>query len=143
MKLCKWFFWAMLAMVAMVTLLSACAPMKDAVNPYNENFKCRASGDDGKCIDTPSAYKEARYPVPEDALANQTEVESQVNSQANRYRMLAELLPEEKKPILQAPKIMRVLLLPYKGENQELFMTRYVYVKIEDSDWILSNINEK
>jgi len=139
MKHCKWFLFDMVAMVAMVTLLAACAPMKDAVNPYNENFKCQASGDDGKCIDTPSAYKEARYPVPEDTLTNLTEVEAQVD----RYRMLTELLPEEKKPILQAPKIMRILLLPYKGENQELFMTRYAYVKIEDSDWILSNINEQ
>lgn len=139
MKHCKWFLLTIVAMVAMVTLLPACAPMQDAVNPYNENFKCQASGDDGKCIDTPSAYKEARYPVPEDTLTNLTEVEAQVD----RYRMLSELLPEEKKPILQAPKIMRILLLPYKGENQELFMTRYAYVKIEDSDWILSNINEQ
>ena len=139
MKHCKWFLLAMVTMVAMVTLLPACAPMKDAVNPYNENFKCQASGDDGKCIDTPSAYMEARYPVPEDTLTNLTEGEAQVD----RYRMLTELLPEEKKPILQAPKIMRILLLPYKGENQELFMTRYAYVKIEDSDWILSNINEQ
>jgi conjugal transfer pilus assembly protein TraV len=45
--------------------------------------------------------------------------------------------------MLQPPKILRVLLLPYKGEDNELFMTRYVYVKIEDSKWILTDLNEK
>ncbi len=57
--------------------------------------------------------------------------------------MLAELLQEEKKPLLQPPKILRVLLLPYKGEDEELFMSRYVYLKIEDSKWILTDLTEQ
>lgn len=134
-KHCKRF----LLLAALSLLLPACTTMKDAVNPYDEDFKCKASDETGKCIDTTSAYKEARYPMPQDTPLSVSEAETE----ANRYRMLTELLPEEKKPILQPPKILRVLLLPYKGENQELFMTRYVYVKIEDSDWILSDINEQ
>ncbi len=30
----------------------------------------------------------------------------------------------------------------YEGEGDELFMTRYVYLKVEESDWILSDISE-
>lgn len=122
-------------------LLSACGTMKDAINPYNENFKCRAPEDNGECIDTPAAYKKARYPeiVSDEYPANGLQQEVQ----DNRYKILAELLQEPKKPMLQPPKILRVLLLPYKGENEELFMTRYIYVKIEDSKWILTDLTEK
>lgn len=125
--------------ILVVAGLSACAPLEKAVNPYEENFKCRASDDTGKCIDTPSAYKEARYPkIPEMAGMPGAEL----NKQDQRYQMVAGLLEEPKKPMLQPPKILRVLLLPYKGEGEELFMTRYVYVKVEEADWILTDINE-
>ena len=120
--------------------LSACASMESAVNPYDENFKCKASDETGKCIDTPTAYKEARYPKVEaeqEILSNTT-----ANKEDQRYQMVAGLLEEPRKPILQPPKIMRVLLLPYEGEGEELFMTRYVYLKVKESDWILTDINE-
>ena len=137
MKHCKIF--VLLTMAAI--LLSACSTMKDAINPYNENFKCRAPEDDGECIDTPTAYKKARYP---EIVSDEYPVNGlQQEIQDNRYKVLAELLQEPKKPMLQPPKILRVLLLPYKGENEELFMTRYIYVKIEDSKWILTDLTEK
>lgn len=121
--------------------LSACAPLENAVNPYEEEFKCRASDDTGKCIDTPNAYKEARYPRIEEPLQSGQPTPG-LSESDHRYQMVAGLLEEPQKPILQPPKIMRVLLLPYEGEEEELFMTRYVYLKVEESDWILSDISE-
>jgi len=126
----------------MALLLSACAPAKDIINPYNEDFKCRATDDEGKCIDTPSAYKEARYPQTTEKKSGHSDDELQT-AQDNRYRILAELLQEPRKPLLQPPKVLRVLLLPYRGEDDELFMTRYVYLKIEDAKWILTDLEEK
>ncbi len=124
-------------------LLTACGPLQETVNPYNENFKCRARDDAGECIDTPTAYKKARYPEPVsgDEAEPATGITHEI--QDNRYRLVAGLLQEEKKPLLQPPKILRVLLLPYKGEGGELFTSRYVYVKIEDSKWILTDLSEE
>lgn len=122
-------------------LLSSCAPLMETINPYEENFKCKAKNDAGECIDTPTAYRKARYPEP--AQDAKVSLESKQEALNNRYKILAELLQEEKKPLLQPPKILRVLLLPYKGEKEELFMSRYVYVKIEDSQWILTDLVEK
>ena len=121
-------------------LLTSCGPV---LNPYNEDFKCRARDDAGECIDTPTAYKKARYP--ETATEEKAEPTKGLKQeiQDNRYKVLAGLLQEEKKPLLQPPKILRVLLLPYKGEDEELFMSRYVYVKIEDSKWILTDLTEQ
>ncbi len=126
-----------------VLLFQACAPMQDAINPYEESFKCRAKDDNGECIDTPTAYKKARYPetASEGEVEPSTGIKQEV--QDNRYKLVAELLQEEKKPLLQPPKILRVLMLPYKGEDEELFMSRYIYVKIEDSKWILTDLTEE
>ena len=121
--------------------LAACAPLENAVNPYEEDFNCRASEEAGRCIDTPSAYKEARYPTVEEPLQARTPTPG-LSEPDQRYQMVAGLLEEPQKPILQPPKIMRVLLLPYEGEGDELFMTRYVYLKVEESGWILSDISE-
>ena len=124
----------------LLLLLTVCGPV---LNPYNENFKCRAKDDAGECIDTPSAYQKARYPEqsPQDTI-NPTPTE-QLRLQDNHYRLVSELLEEETKPLLQPPKILRVLLLPYKGEDEELFMSRYVYLKVEDSQWVLTDISEQ
>jgi len=126
-------------LIGAALVMSACSPLKTAINPYEEDFKCRAADDTGKCVDTPKAYEEARYPAGPDTMMSAPAREAQ----SRRYTLLAGLLPGEKKPLLQPPKIIRVLLLPYKGEKGELFMTRYVYLKIENSRWLLTNINEK
>lgn len=45
--------------------------------------------------------------------------------------------------MLNPPKILRVLLLPYKGENNELFMTRFAYLEIEPFQWVLTEVSEE
>ena len=140
----------LLLLLGCIALLSnGCAPMKDAINPYEETFKCKAAEDTGECIDTPTAYEKARYPEQEADryIEDNPDVQElhikKLTVQEQRYKALTRLLEKPKKPLLQPPKILRVLLLPYKGENEELFMTRYVYVKIEDSKWILTDLVEK
>lgn len=124
-------------------LLTACAPLQETINPYEENFNCKARDDAGECIDTPTAYKKARHPKPVPEGESEPASGAKQDVQDNRYKVVAKLLQEEKKPLLQPPKILRVLLLPYKGEDEELFMSRYVYVKIEDSKWILTDLTEE
>ncbi len=126
-----------------ILLFQACAPLQDAINPYEENFRCKAKDDAGECIDTPTAYKNARYSKPVSSAEQDLIDKNKQIIQDNRYKILTDLLEEPEKPMLQPPKILRVLLLPYKGEDDELFMTRYVYLKIEDSKWILTDLNEK
>jgi conjugal transfer pilus assembly protein TraV len=120
-------------------LLPGCGPV---LNPYEENFKCRAKDDTGECIDTPTAYQKARYPETEENVVPPNSDSAQRELQNSRYEIINDLLQEETKPLLQPPKIIRVLLLPYKGEDEELFMSRYVYLKIEDSQWVLTDIEE-
>jgi conjugal transfer pilus assembly protein TraV len=165
-------------------LISMMATGCSVVNPYEENFRCRTRDDAGKCIDTPSAYEEARnppdmsfatcennngetVPCPEqkdssnclnsngDSVPCSSDESIKVvmsplqtnpnklSAQNSRYKTLTELLDEPDKPMLEPPKIIRVLMLPYKGEGDELFMTRFVYLKLKESQWVLTDIREK
>jgi conjugal transfer pilus assembly protein TraV len=144
----------------LLLLLSGCGGVGRIVNPYEENFKCRTRDDAGKCISTPSAYKEARFTdtdnagetsctntngdtVPCPPATTDASNINQLTAQNSRYKALTALLTEPDKPMLEPPRIMRVLMLPYKGENDELFMTRYVYLKLRESQWVLTDISEK
>jgi len=130
----------MIACLVALAFVSGCARVKDAVNPYEENFRCKAKDSDGKCLDTPTAYKEARLP---DSSGDKNVNASQIEAQNSRYKALTDLLEAPETPVLNPPKILRVLLLPYKGENNELFMTRYAYLEIEPSQWVLTEVSEK
>lgn len=128
--------------ILILLFVSGCAGVKDVVNPYEENFRCKAKDSDGKCLDTPTAYREARLPDGQDIEKNSINI-SHVEAQNSRYKALTDLLEAPENPVLNPPKILRVLLMPYKGENNELFMTRYAYLEIEPSQWVLTEVSEK
>ena len=121
-----------------LTVVAGCAPVKNAVNPYEENFRCRARDSEGQCVDTPTAYRQARVPDP--ATASSSAVQDE--AQGERYRAISDLLAAPETPLLNPPKILRVLLLPYRGEANELFMSRYAYLEIEPAEWVLTEVRE-
>ena len=62
----------------------------------------------------------------------------------NQYRSalfdkFSGLLKEPKTPIVSPPKVMRVLLLPYTGQENEFYMLRYVYFFVDKPRWILGD----
>ena len=126
-----------IGLLAMV-VLSGCGPVKNAVNPYEENFRCRAKDSEGQCVDTPTAYRQARVPDP--ATASTSAVQDE--AQGERYRAISDLLAAQETPLLNPPKILRVLLLPYRGEANELFMSRYAYLEIKPAEWVLTEVRE-
>ena len=121
-----------------LTVVAGCAPVKNAVNPYEENFRCRAKDSEGQCVDTPTAYRQARVPDP----ATESSSTVQDEAQGERYRAISDLLAAPETPLLNPPKILRVLLLPYRGEANELFMSRYAYLEIEPAEWVLTEVRE-
>ena len=121
-----------------LTVVAGCAPVKNAVNPYEENFRCRAKDSEGQCVDTPTAYRQARVQDP----ATESSSTVQAEAQGARYRAISDLLAAPETPLLNPPKILRVLLLPYRGEANELFMSRYAYLEIEPAEWVLTEVRE-
>lgn len=102
------------------------------LNPYASDFTCPET-DNGKCVSVSQAYDESRAdpaagPGPaaggyEDAL----------------YGRMAGLLREPEAPLVVPPKVMRVLMLPYEGEEDELYLYRYAYIFTDRPRWLLND----
>jgi len=56
------------------------------------------------------------------------------------YKRLAGLLKEPTTPLLVPPQVVRVLFLSYTGEEDELYMPRYIYFFVDKPRWILEGI---
>jgi conjugal transfer pilus assembly protein TraV len=147
-----------------VLTMSGCALM----NPYDSNFSCPESSS-GKCVSVQTAYSESATPAgtiskaiadhkgescsPEDASAGtcidgekgvKLTSASKEDSNYNHYRTalfdkFSGLLKEPVTPVVAPPKTMRVLLLPYTGQDNEFYMLRYVYFFVDEPRWLLGD----
>ena len=122
-----------------IALLVSCSTVGNTINPYRSNFNCPYK-ESGRCISMTGAYEEssrqrqiaANGPGPGGSLP-QTDENAY---QEGVYKKLAGLLEEPKTPLIAPPKVMRVLLLPYKNDR-DLYMYRYVYFVVDDFRWVL------
>ena len=109
------------------------------INPYKENFSCRSKDENGMCIDSLQSYKHAVET--EEADNKEIELLGEKEGISTDYQKemklkLASLIEEPKAPLISPPKIMRVLILPYQGNDGELFMPRYTYFRVDDGKWL-------
>lgn len=59
------------------------------------------------------------------------------------YKRLDSLLQEPKMPVVAPPKVMRILMLPYKGQDGEFYMMRHLYFFVDEPRWVLGdNVEE-
>ena len=113
--------------------------------PYASNFTCPKS-EDGKCGSLTSAYEDSlqkgtNYEKTSGDCAGEACKGKGAPSSYMSYRdalntKLADLLNAPTTPMVKPPTVMRVLLLPYVGEDGELFDVRYSYVMINDFSWV-------
>jgi conjugal transfer pilus assembly protein TraV len=124
--------------VLSIALLTACSTVGNTINPYKSNFNCPYK-ESGRCISMTGAYDESRQaksqpmdPAKEWLIPTNGEK----TYQEGVYKKLAGLLDEPKTPLIAPPKVMRVLLLPYKNDKN-LYMYRYAYFVVDDFRWVL------
>jgi conjugal transfer pilus assembly protein TraV len=121
-----------------LVLLAACSSVGDAVNPYKSNFNCPYK-ELGRCMSMTDAYQESRHTPPPSQGGKtllMTTPRSEIAYQEGVYKRLTTLLDEPKTPMIAPPKVMRVLLLPYRNEK-DLYMYRYAYFVVGDFQWVL------
>jgi conjugal transfer pilus assembly protein TraV len=134
-------------LLVLAILLTGCASV---FNPYESDFQCPET-DRGKCVSIQDAYGESMQknlskenkeelksekPKEGDALKSQ---DKKNDYQEALYKELAGLLKEPITPVVAPPKVMRVFLLPYKGDANELYMLRYIYFFVDEPKWILGD----
>lgn len=103
------------------------------LNPYAGDFNCPKT-DNGKCVSVQDAYYESK------GQFNEKRAQSDLGDyQEALYGRMAGLLTEPETPMVVAPKVMRVLMLPYEGQDRELYLYRYAYIFTDQPRWILTD----
>jgi conjugal transfer pilus assembly protein TraV len=131
------------------------------MNPFGSEFACK-DNPQGKCVSTQAAYDESRgrgiakETVKDkegdgecclDVKKNDTGAKTPVVPAAPgeiSYReasmaKMAKLLKSPTTPMVVPPTVMRVLVLPYQGDDDDLLMPRYVYFMTEKAKWIVGD----
>ena len=124
--------------VLLLALLAACSTVGNTINPYKSNFNCPYK-ESGKCISMTGAYDESRRELAQPTDPGKAAISPTNGEKAYQegvYKKLSGLLDEPKTPLIAPPKVMRVLLLPYKNDR-DLYMYRYAYFVVDDFRWVL------
>jgi len=129
-----------IVLLVCLVIVTGCASV---MNPYSSDFSCPETNK-GKCVSVKKAYSESMETNPiEDEIDYDKDQEtmsaSEISYQDAMYQELAGLLNEPVTPIVAPPKVMRVLLLPYRGDKNELYMYRYVYFFVDKPKWVLGD----
>jgi conjugal transfer pilus assembly protein TraV len=111
-------------------------PLAGCMNPYASDFACPDPGN-GKCVSMEDAYSESIASRLDPARPKQPTDSSDYEDAL--YGRITGLLREPETPVVVPPKVMRVLMLPYEGEDNELFMLRYAYIFTEPPRWVLTD----
>jgi conjugal transfer pilus assembly protein TraV len=70
----------------------------------------------------------------------ETLVESYGRYNEALIKKLQQMLENPKTPVLAPPQVIRVLILPYAADKNTFYADRYVYVIVEDPQWVFHNI---
>ena len=122
-----------LGFIASITLLSGC-------NPYASEFTCPRT-DNGKCMSVADAYAESLRPLPLEPEPKKKDERKGADEswQGEMQKKIFRLLKEPNTPLVVQPTVMRVLMLPYRGEQNELYMLRYVYMFVDEPHWVIGD----
>ena len=122
-------------------ILSGCSTM---MNPYHSGFSC-PNYQKGKCVSLTEAYNESIHNTKAQRQLRQMSINttSAVGTKTSLYQQqllntIGNLIKQPKTPIVVPPATMRVLILPYVNNQNELEMGRYVYFFVGKPKWIFS-----
>jgi len=135
-------------------IVSGCS----AFGVYDDTFSCPNSYN-GRCIGVDGAYKLSlegkdnaendpdiqkenkgkKAPKDEGAETLEREGVAHTSYKESLFKKMNNLLKEPDTPVVAPPQVMRMVLLPYKGDANELYMLRHVYFFVDEPKWILGD----
>ncbi len=124
------------------------------LNPYKSDFQCPKT-ETGECVSVRSAYDKSvddgrnksegssMKDLMNDAgssKAPQPKKSTVSLYQDALYSKMTGLLNDPVTPMIAPPSVLRVLIFPYRGDGNRLFMPRFAYIMLEDPRWILDEM---
>ncbi|MBN2570069.1 MAG: type IV conjugative transfer system lipoprotein TraV [Deltaproteobacteria bacterium] len=153
-------------LVLLCTFVFMCTWGCSIFNPYEDTFSCPAR-EHGKCVSVEDAYNESlqgvdkpddgqvrvsrRGRISKDISANKSQkggdgtadtieqAGTELTYQKKVFKKLSGLLDKPVTPLMIPPTVVRVLFLPYKDEDNRLYMSRYVYCIVDGAKWVMGN----
>ena len=143
-------FMRMTAIMALCVLITACGGI---FNPYKSEFDCPMR-DKGECVSVPEAYDETlnrtlqktnckssgcanKDDTPEAAAAAE-KINPRDIYQREMAKKLTAYIRQPNTPFLAPPTVMRALILPYKASAKDLYSERYVYIVVDEPQWVMN-----
>lgn len=146
---------------AILLFTTGCASV---FNPYDSEFQCQDT-DKGKCVSIPKAYemsvsgddpantngKESKSSeaggkltktAPQASNSEHTTADIKYDYLNTKYEKIAALIGKPATPLVVPPDVVRVLILSYTGNDNNLFGYRYVYFFATEPGWIMSSGKE-
>ncbi len=139
----------------MIVILAAFMSFEGCfLNPYKSDFQCPKT-ETGECVSVQSAYDKS---VDDGRNKNEgSSMKDLMNDAGNPkapqpkkstiglyqdalYSKMAGLLSDPVTPMIAPPNVLRVLIFPYRGDGNRLFMPRFAYIMLEDPQWILDEM---
>ncbi len=147
-----------ISLFIIISLSAVGSGCSSILNPYSSDFSCPKT-ENGKCVDMETAHEESLAKTGKknsetgkpsckgkdcdrDKSVRVKGVEiaaSDITYQEELHKKLSDLLAEPQTPVIAPPSVMRVLMLPYKGDENELYMLRYVYIMIDGPKWVMGD----
>lgn len=134
------------------SFMTGCAAIGDAVlNPYDSDFACAGIAGNGKCASTPEAYQEALAADSKglqtgglDAAATVSADTAAASPAESAYReaqlaKMTKLVATPVTPVVVPPTVVRILFLPYPGEDDSLNMPQYVFTMMDKARFIFGD----
>jgi len=141
----------MTVIMALCMLFAGCGGI---FNPYKSEFDCPMR-DKGECVSVPEAYNESMSRIPRDAnsrssrnskkkpdasnsAANPEQINPRDIYQQEMAKKLTSYIRQPNTPFISPPTVMRTLILPYKAPSKDLYSERYIYIVVDEPQWVMS-----
>jgi conjugal transfer pilus assembly protein TraV len=141
----------MTVIMALCMLFAGCGGI---FNPYKSEFDCPMR-DKGECVSVPEAYNESVSRMPRDAnsksprnsqkkpdastsAADPEQINPRDIYQREMAKKLTSYIRQPNTPFISPPTVMRTLILPYKASSKDLYSERYIYIVVDEPQWVMS-----
>lgn len=152
-------FVVLAALVAICCGSSGCAVIGKGMNPFESDFvDCSSEENIDACSSVDQSYsmevspkkhaKKVGEPKDEKVDGSGQKTISLIEEADSSYRAatlqkMTKLLKEPVTPMVAPPTVLRVLILPYKDDDDGLNLMRHTYIMVDKPRWIMGDYLEE
>ncbi|MCP3922830.1 MAG: TraV family lipoprotein [Desulfobacterales bacterium] len=128
-----------LILILFIFLLSSCASI---LNPYEDEFDCNSKAGKGKCSNVEKAYKSSLNNGEEEKIKPEKNISQNIYN-LYKFQKLAGIIEQQNPPVVIPAEVRRVLILPYKSNNNIAYGYRYMWLFINPPEFQFTTGKEK